>query len=138
MRKSLCLIVFIAIVIDLPYYIRQADDRFPLLVSIKVASLLCSFVSLASGCIAASKLLGFVRIRQTAATFVISAVVHAFQLVFFMRSASNSMCDDWICFERDGDCKVSTRQLDDGPGKPEAFLHIVALCVLLTVQVRLN
>jgi hypothetical protein len=138
MRKNLCLAVFIAIVIDLPYYVRQADDRFPLLVSVKAASLLFSFISLASGCIASSKFLGFVRTRQTAVTFVISAVVHAFQLVFFMSSASNSMCDDWLCFERDGDCKVNTRQLDDGPGKPEAFLHILALCVLLTVQVRLN
>mmetsp|Transcript_28884 Transcript_28884/g.51490 ORF Transcript_28884/g.51490 Transcript_28884/m.51490 type:complete len:128 (+) Transcript_28884:2475-2858(+) len=124
MRQLLSLVVFIALIIDLPYYVPQANRRFPILVCVKVACLVLSFMSLVCGCYAAKKLL-----KLTGVTFAISSFVHTFQLVFFMRSAAYTLCEDWICLERHGDCDI------EGPGNPQAYLHMLALCVLLTLQV---
>lgn len=135
MRRVLGCVVFLALIIDLPYYVRQAKHRFPLLVIVKVISLLCLLVCATCACCATRRLLRFVRARQTAVAFLVSSALHAFQLVFFMRSASNSMCDDWLCLEREGDCTVNCIQIDGGPNKAIAVLHIAAVCVLLTVQV---
>lgn len=60
MRQFLSLCVFIALIIDIPYYVPQASQRFPLLICVKVASLLASFSSFMCVCYAAKKVMALV------------------------------------------------------------------------------